>query len=181
MDLLQGPATQPWRRRPSQATWSDSPDGLLGARLDLACACDLRVAAAGTVFGVRETMMAMVADLGVLHRLPALVGPTLARELVFTGRDFDADFARKAGLISRVLPDADATLRAAFELAEEIARNSPLAVAGAKRVMNHDERAREEAALAYVAAFNAGHLVSQDLGVALAAFVSGEPPEFEGR
>jgi enoyl-CoA hydratase len=65
--------------------------------------------------------------LGTLQRLPALVGQGIARELVFSGRDFDAAYAERIGLVNRVLPDADAFAAAARALAREIADNPPLA------------------------------------------------------
>lgn len=153
----------------------------LGGAVDLACACDVRLAAADATFGVRETRMAMVADLGTLQRLPAIVGTGVARELVFTGRDFDAAYAERIGLVGRVLPDVEALRNAAFELAEEIAANPPLAVEGAKQVMNEAACHQIDRSLEYVATYNAAHLVTQDLGVAVAAFAARKKPEFSGR
>lgn len=153
----------------------------LGAGVDIITACDIRLAAADATFGVRETRMAMVADVGTLQRLPRIVGPGVARELVFTGRDFDAAHAERIGLVNRVLPDVDALRAAADALAGEIAANPPLAVQGAKRVMNEAARAEIDRGLEYVATWNAAHLVTQDLGVAVAAFVSKQTPEYAGR
>ena len=153
----------------------------LGGGLDLACACDIRLASADATFGVRETKLAMVADIGTLQRLPRIVGEGHARELVFTGRDFDAAHAERIGLVSRVLPDQAAVLEAALQLAHEIADNAPLAVQGAKRVMNEAIVADVDRGLEYVATFNAAHLVTQDLGMAVTAFVSKQKPEYSGR
>lgn len=80
----------------------------LGGGVDLITACDIRLAAQNAVFGVRETKIAMVADVGTLQRLPNLVGHGIARELVFTGRDFDAAYAEKIGLVNRVLDTPEA-------------------------------------------------------------------------
>lgn len=153
----------------------------LGGGVDLITACDIRLGAADAVFGVRETKLAMVADIGTLQRLPRIVGPGIARELVFTGRDFDAACAERIGLLNRVLPDREALMKAADALAAEIAENPPLAVQGAKRVMNEAVTADIDRGLEYVATWNAAHLVTQDLGVAVAAFVSREKPEYAGR
>lgn len=153
----------------------------LGGGVDLITACDIRLASADAVFGVRETKLAMVADIGTLQRLPRVVGPGVARELVFTGRDFDAAYAERIGLVNRVLPDREALHAAADALAAEIAENPPLAVQGAKRVMNEAVRAEIDRGLEYVATWNAAHLVTQDLGVAVTAFVSKQKPEFSGR
>ncbi|MEQ1502734.1 MAG: crotonase/enoyl-CoA hydratase family protein [Myxococcota bacterium] len=157
----------------------------LGGGVDLATACDIRWCAADAVFGIRETRLAMVADVGTLQRLPAIVGPGRARELVFTGRDFGAEEALRIGLVDRVLPDHAALLEAALGLAETIAANPPLAVQGAKRVLIEAERARIDASLEYVATWNAAHLRSRDLATAITAAATrrSDPsgPTFEGR
>lgn len=153
----------------------------IGAGIDMITACDIRMASADAVFSVRETKMAIVADLGTLQRLPLVVGRGVARELIYTGRDFDAAYAAEIGLVNRVLPDAAALDAAAVELAREIADNPPLTVQGAKRVMLEADRGQIDRGLEYVATWNTGHLVTQDLGVAVAAFVSKQKPEFSGR
>jgi len=153
----------------------------IGGGVDLATACDIRICSADANFSVREVRLAMVADVGTLQRLPAIVGQGVARELAFTGRDFDAAYAEGIGLVSRVLPDREALHAAAFELAGQIAANPPLAVQGTKAVMNHGVRADVDRGLEYVATWNAAHLVTQDLGVAVTAFVSQQEPEYSGR
>lgn len=153
----------------------------LGGGVDLITAADVRLCAADARFGIRETRLAMVADVGTLQRLPAIVGPGVARELVFSGRDFDADEASRIGLINRVLPDPGALFEAAGALAAQIAAQPPLAVQGAKAVLNEARRHEVDRSLEYVATWNAAHLVSHDLARAAAAFGSKEPPEFEGR
>lgn len=153
----------------------------LGAGIDMITACDIRLAAADAKFGVRETKMAIVADIGTLQRLPRIVGPGIARELIFTGRDFGADYAAQIGLINRVLPDRAELMQAAEAMAAEIAENPPLTVQGAKRVMNEAVTADIDRGLEYVATWNAAHLVTQDLGMAVTAFVSKEKPTFSGR
>ncbi len=153
----------------------------LGAGVDLITACDIRLASADATFGVRETRLAMVADVGTLQRLPRIVGPGIARELVYTGRDFDAAYAERIGLVNRVLPDPDAVLAAARELAQEIAANAPLAVRGSKHVLNEAQRHAIDRNLEYVATYNAAHLVTQDLGMAVTAALTKQTPEFSGR
>lgn len=153
----------------------------IGAGVDLITACDVRLAAADAVFSVRETKLAIVADVGTLQRLPAIVGPGHARELVFTGRDFDAAYAERIGLVNRVLPDAEALFTEAEAVAREIADNPPLTVQGAKHVMNQARRAEIDQGLEYVATWNTGHLVTQDLGVAVTANMTRQKPEYAGR
>jgi enoyl-CoA hydratase len=153
----------------------------LGAGMDLVTACDLRIASACATFSVRETRMAMVADVGVLQRLPRLVGEGVARDLVLTGRDIDARRAFEVGLVTELLPDADALLARARALAAEVAALSPLATRGAKHVMNAAARAAVTEGLDYVALWNAAFLHSGDLEEAVRAFLERRPPGFRGR
>jgi enoyl-CoA hydratase len=153
----------------------------LGAGIDLITACDLRLAAVDAKFGVRETVMGLVADVGTLQRLPAIVGPGHVAEMVYSGRDIDADRALRIGLVNDVYPDADTTLSAALDLAETIAANSPLVVQGAKRVLRAGEGKTVAEGLDYVAVWNAAFLLSDDLTEAMTAFVEKRKPEFKGR
>lgn len=153
----------------------------IGGGIDLACACDFRLASAGVKFSVRETRLAIVADVGTLQRLPSIVGPGITRELVFTGRDFDAAYAERIGLVNRVLPTADALHEESQRVAREIAGNPPLTVQGAKQVLNEARRTEIDRGLEYVATYNAAHLVTQDLGVAVTAAMTKQTPTFEGR
>jgi len=153
----------------------------LGGGVDLASACDIRLCSADATFSVRETRMAMVADIGSLARLPELIGYGYVAELAYTGKDIDAVRAERMGFVNEVLPDPEATLEAARQLAADIAANSPLAVQGTKAVLAEARRARVEAGLRFVAAWNAGQLRSDDLNEAVAAFFERRPPKFDGR
>ena len=153
----------------------------IGGGIDLITACDVRVASACARFSVRETRIAIVADVGTLQRLPGIVGRGIAAELCLTGDDFDAERARAIGLVNGVHPDAAAAQRAAHELAGRMAANSPLAVQGTKRVLKYCEGKSVEDGLAFVATWNAAFLQSDDLGEAMAAFFEKRPPRFTGR
>ncbi len=98
----------------------------LGGGAELAYAADIRIAGEGLKIGNPETGLGIMAAAGATWRLPAIVGPTLAAELLLTGRTLDAGEALAAGLVSRVVPSAE-LLAAAHELADHIARNDPLA------------------------------------------------------
>jgi enoyl-CoA hydratase len=152
----------------------------IGAGVDLITACDIRYAAADSVFSVRETKLAMVADVGTLQRLPTIVDPGRVAELAYTGRDFDASEAEAMSLVTKVLADHDATLAAALATAEDIAANSPLAVQGTKAVLRAGEVRSVGDALDHVALWNAAFLHSNDLGEAMTAFAEKRGPEFEG-
>ena len=139
----------------------------LGAGMDLITACDIRIA--------------MVADVGVLQRLPRIVGDGVARDLILTARDIDAGHALRVGLVTEVLPDAAALLARARELAGLISAHSPLAVQGAKHVLNAAARTATREGLDYVALWNSAFLHSDDLEEAVRSFAERRKPRFTGR
>ncbi len=152
----------------------------LGAGMDLITACDIRLAASDALFSVRETRMAMVADMGTLERLPRLVSAGHVAELVYTGKDIDAARAEQMGLVNQVYPDRKALLVGAAEWAGQIASNSPLAVQGAKAVLAAEQGRSVGEALDYVALWNTAFLESDDLNEAVAAFMERRSPRFTG-
>jgi enoyl-CoA hydratase len=153
----------------------------IGGGLDLAAACDIRLASRDAVFSLRETRIAIVADLGSLQRLPRLLGQGLVRELAFTGKDIGAERARAIGLVNEVFDDPAALRAGARRLALEIAANPPLTVRGVKAVLDYGEGKTVAEGLAYVAAWNAAFLGSQDLGEAMVAFMEKRTPKFQGK
>jgi enoyl-CoA hydratase len=153
----------------------------IGGGVDLIAACDIRLASADAVFSVREAKMAIVADLGSLQRLPAIISSGHLAELAFTGKDISAQRAKEVGLINDVASDADGVLKAAYELAAEIAANSPIAVQGTKAVLAANEGKTVAEGLDYVATWNAGMLASDDLTEAVVSFMEKRPPKFTGR
>src|SRR5207247_1813644 len=106
----------------------------LGAGLQLALACDLRVAARTTQLGALEFRYGLLPDLGGTAWLPRLVGPARAKELVFTAARIDAEEALRIGLVNRVVEDAELDA-AVGPLAETIAAQPPLAPRHAKRAI----------------------------------------------
>jgi enoyl-CoA hydratase len=153
----------------------------IGGGVDLIAACDVRYAAADAKFSVREVKVAIVADLGSLQRLPALIGEGHLRELALTGRDIDAPHAARIGLVNDVLPTGADAQAAAVAFAEQVAANPPLVVQGVKQVLDAGLASRTAEGLRYVAAWNSAFLPSHDLNEALAAFAQHRPPSFHGR
>jgi enoyl-CoA hydratase len=152
--------------------------GCIGAGVDLATACDIRLAAAGAYFQVAEVDVAITADLGTLQRLTRLVPEGIVRELAYTGRRMEAEEALRLGLVNRIERTRDSAVAAGLDLARTIAAKSPLAVAGAKMSLNYSRGRTVEEGLRHVAMWNAGALVSADLNAAVKARLAKEQPEF---
>jgi enoyl-CoA hydratase/carnithine racemase len=153
--------------------------GCIGAGVDLATACDIRLAAEGAFFQVAEVDVAITADLGTLQRLGHLIPEGVVRELAYTGRRMDAEEAARLGLVNRVLSDRDSLVAAGMEMARAIAAKSPLAVAGAKMSLNYSRGRTVEEGLRHVALWNAGALVSADLTAAIQGRLGKQVPEFK--
>ncbi|MFD4368866.1 crotonase/enoyl-CoA hydratase family protein [Rhodococcus sp. NPDC058521] len=152
----------------------------IGGGVDLITAADFRYASTDAKFSVREVKVAIVADMGSLARLPAIIGDGHLRELALTGKDIDSGTAEKIGLVNAVYEDAESVLAAAHETAAQIAANPPLVVHGIKDVLDHSRSAAVGDSLRYVAAWNAAFLPSQDLTEAISAVFEKRPPEFKG-
>ncbi|HSO30999.1 MAG TPA: crotonase/enoyl-CoA hydratase family protein [Labilithrix sp.] len=150
----------------------------IGGGVDLISACDLRIAARGAIFSVREAKVAIVADMGSLARLPRIIGHGHTRELAFTGKDIDAERALRIGLVNDLFDDEATLLAGARKLAREIADNPSVVVQGIKHVLDFGEGATVAEANRFVAVWNAAFLASADLGEAIQAFAERRPPKF---
>lgn len=154
--------------------------GCIGGGIDLIAACDIRLAAADAFFSVRETKMAIVADIGTLQRLPRIITAGHVAELAFTGKDITAERAKEIGLVNDVVADHEAVVAAAHTMAQEIAGNSPVVVRGTKAVLRASEGRSVEEGLDYVALWNAAFLQSNDLTEAITAFLEKRSPQYRG-
>lgn len=153
----------------------------VGAGVDLVACCDMRYASADARFAVREIDLGIVADVGILQRLPRLIGEGVARELAFTGRDVVGEEAARLRLVNGLYGTRDELLDGARGVALAIAAKSPLAVRGVKEVMNYSRDHSVADGLQYVAAYNAATLLSADLDEALQAKREGRSPSFSDR
>jgi enoyl-CoA hydratase len=152
----------------------------IGGGVDLVSACDIRLCASDAKFSVRETKVAIVADLGSLQRLPKIINAGHLAELAYTGKDIDAQRALAIGLVSEVFADSDAVYDGARALALEIAQNSPLAVQGTKAVLAANDGRSVDEGLEFVARWNTMYLQSNDLREAMTAFMEKRPAVFQG-
>lgn len=153
----------------------------LGGGLELALACDLRVVGESAKLGAPEVNFGLMPSYGGTQRLPRLIGPSKAKEMIFTGNLVPAAEAVRIGLANRSVP-AGQELRATRDMAHTVAQRAPRAVQGAKRAIAEglatslEEGLHREAQL-----FESEVLPSQDLGEGLAAFLERRPPKFQGK
>ena len=150
----------------------------IGGGLDLIAACDLRFCTADATFSVRETKVAIVADMGSINRLPRIIGEGNTRMMALTGRDFDADWALRTGLVQEVHPTREAVIAAAQDTAAEIAANPVLAVRGTKQMLNYGQNHFLRDSLEEVILWNTSYIDTRDLREMVAAFKEKRRPEF---
>ncbi|MCW7462304.1 crotonase/enoyl-CoA hydratase family protein [Leptospira limi] len=150
----------------------------IGGGLDLVSACDIRYASEDAVFSLRESKVAIVADMGSLQRLPHLIGNAHTRELALTGKDISATEALQMGLVTKVTKDFDSLLVEGLKTAEEISENPTIVIRGVKQVLNHGIGKTIEEGLDYVAVWNASMLDSKDFRSAISGFMERKRPLF---
>lgn len=150
----------------------------VGAGLDLAVACDLRYASADASFVLKEIDLGIAADVGVLQRLPRIVGEGVARELAYTGRPVDGREAQRLRLVNACYDDPGALHAAVADLARSLAAKSPLAMRGAKHAITYARDHSIADGLDQVATWNAAMLLSADLEESLAAFREKRAPRY---
>jgi enoyl-CoA hydratase len=137
----------------------------IGAGLELASACDLRLCSTEARFSLPEVRLGITADLGGLQRLPGLIGRGRAAHLALTGEPIDAVTAERWGLVTEVLPDADSLYARAQGLAAGLAALAPRALEGTKRILQGGLPHAES--LAAAVEWNARHMTAEGLLSAL--------------
>jgi enoyl-CoA hydratase/carnithine racemase len=147
----------------------------LGGGFEIALACDLIVAAEDAWFGLPEVKRGLIAAAGGVLRLPQRVPRGIAKRLVLTGEPIDAAEARRIGLVSEVAPSGGA-LAAATALAASIAANAPMAVRGAKRILDESVDWPAAEAFARQAAVTDPVRSSRDAAEGATAFVEKREP-----
>lgn len=156
----------------------------LGAGMQLAVACDLRVVSWSATFGIPATKLGVMISARNVQRLAQLVGLGPAHDLLVTGRTVHVEEASALGLVHRAVEEVH---HAALHWAEEIAQLAPLSVRGHKRALKLLARAGglrgdlDPAALGEIAELEAAAFASEDLQEGLAAFAEKRAPRFQGR
>ncbi len=153
----------------------------IGAGLDMITACDIRLATTDAVFSLREAAVGFVADVGVLQRIPLIVGQGHARELAYTAKNITAQRAKEILLVNDLFDDVETLYAKAEAMAVEIAENSPLAVQASKDVLNYCVGKSVDDGLKYVASVSTNIIPSHDLMEAVAAFTQKRKPVFTGK
>jgi enoyl-CoA hydratase len=151
----------------------------LGGGCEIAMACDIIVASDVSKFGQPEINLGLIPGGGGTQRLPSIVGPHKAKELIFTGDLIDAKEAERLGLVNRVVPAAelDATVK---ELAEKIAGKSTVAVKLAKASINKGLRTNLDTGLSYEKELYGLVQTTPDKAEGIAAFLEKRKPVFKG-
>lgn len=152
----------------------------VGWGMDLALFCDIRIASDRAKFGELFIKRGLVSDLGGLWRLPRVVGPSKAAELLFTGDVIEAPEAERIGLVSRVVPH-DELMPAALEMARKIAANPPIAMRYMKEGLRKSVHAGMEEMGAYVGGSLAYLFTTEDHREGALSFVERREPVFKGR
>jgi len=152
----------------------------LGGGCDLAASCDLRFASETARFGIPAARRGIVYGHGSTLRIIHLVGPSFAKEILFTGRQFDVHEANAMGLVNRIVPNGELE-EFTYRYASEIAENAPLSVRGAKTIIN---TLLKDPTLSRVEELNAlaeEARKSEDFKEGVRAFMEKRKPRFMGR
>lgn len=151
----------------------------IGAGLDVACMCDIRIASSNAKFAESFVKLGIIPGDGGAWLLQRIIGLSRAAELSFTGQVIDAELAAAWNLVSRVVPP-EQLLATAHELAERIAANPPHAVRMTKRLMREAMHTRLDTTLEMSAAFQSLSHQTADHREAVSAFLEKRTPLFKG-
>ena len=146
----------------------------IGGATALISACDIRISTVDAKFSIGETKLGLVADVGILQRMPKIVSKGDVRELAFTGRLFDGEYAEKIRFVSKTYENFEDLFKAGVELAEEIASNASTIVQGTKQVLDKGEDLTTDQALDFVQLWNTSFLLTEDLREGVTAFMEKE-------
>ena len=150
----------------------------IGGGVDLISACDMRYATEDSRFCIKEIDLAIVADIGTIQRLPTIIGEGMARELTMTARPFSGQEAKEIKLVNRTYPSKEAMMHGVKEIAQCIAKKSPLSMRNTKRTFVYGRDHSVQEGLEQVARLNAGILFSSDSTEAMTSMMQKKKPSF---
>ncbi len=142
----------------------------VGGGLDLVSACDIRLRTEDATFSLREAALGFIADMGVLQRLPHIIGQGYTREMAYTARFYSAREVERMGLINNICPDKEALFVEVKKLAGQIAENPSMAVMATKEVINYSRTSSIADGMFKAIEKNALFMTSQELLKDVTAF-----------
>ena len=151
----------------------------IGGGVDMACATDMRFCTANAYFNIKETELGITADVGTLQRIQHVMPSGLARELAYSSRNLGAEEALACGFVNKVYETQEEMLVAVRALATDIARHSPMAVHGTKKMLNFSRDHSVQDSLNYMATWQSGMLQVPDVQEAMQAGAEKRTPKFE--
>ncbi|MHA1992144.1 MAG: enoyl-CoA hydratase/isomerase family protein [Candidatus Hodarchaeales archaeon] len=152
----------------------------LGSGYELALACDFRLASENTKVGLLETSIGLIPDLGGTTRLVKILGTSIAKKVILTSEEFEAKEALRLGLVDYVYPQEELENKA-FELANRLLKNAPLALGVAKRTIDQVYAQTQETGLLIEQLAQIELLKSEDVREAFMAKMEKREPEFKGK
>ncbi|GAA0840687.1 enoyl-CoA hydratase/isomerase family protein [Streptosporangium amethystogenes subsp. fukuiense] len=152
----------------------------LGGGCELALCADIRIAGESAKLGQPEVLLGIIPGAGGTQRLPRLIGPAKAKDLIFTGRHVAADEALAIGLVDRVVPDDDVHTEA-LAYAAQFAGGPALALRAAKQAVDHGLETDLDTGLEIERLQFSGMFATADAGIGMRAFSERSKAEFTGR
>jgi len=151
----------------------------LAGGLEIALACDLRIASENAQMGLPEVTLGILPAGGGTQRLPRLIGKARAKELIFTGRRIGAAEAERLGLVNKTVPP-EMLMKEVLELAQTIKTNAPLAVSGAKQAINAGYETDIQTGFVLERQIQYALYTTRDWQEGLAAFNENRKPVYKG-
>ena len=151
----------------------------IGAGVDMISACDIRLCTEDTWFSIKEVDIGLAADVGTLQRMPKIVGnDSIIRELVYTGRPFNAKEALNIGFIGSICKNKVELYEKAMHIARSIASKSPVAIAGSKHNLIYSRDHSVLESLDHMAIWNGSMLQTKDMVECMRASAMKQSPTF---
>ena len=169
-----------WLSRPDVVSVAAVQGHAIGAGFQLALACDIRIASEDARFAMLEVRFGLIPDLGGLHRLSRAIGPARTKEIVWTGRNVEAEEAERLGILNRVV-SADTLEKETESYARELVNAPPLPLSLTKTLIGRGHETSLEASLERDAQSQAACIESEDHREAVEAYLEKRPARFHGR
>ncbi len=151
----------------------------LGGGMELALACDIRIASKDAVFGQPEVSLGIIPGFGGTQRLTSLIGKGLSKEYILTGRYISAQKALEIGLINHLIENEE-LINKSVDIAKEIISNSPVAVSKAKNAVNFFDQSFLDQGLKKEAELFGSCFDTEDQKIGMEAFLNRQKPIFKG-